>query len=538
MAYSETTLAVPPPQINKSNLFFTRWLRKPGVYIGAMFLVTAFAVYLCAGILVFEPGNYLYPACWLAGFGFVIFGVAYCFVCSIYAIFIRPENLPEAPLSSLPRTAILYPVLNETFGLFERMSHSLSNNDEEGIDLWVLSDSPADQEILSYESEVVTKLREKFGEQRIHYWRRKHPTERKQGNIKGWLDNHKAEYPYFIVCDADTILGRGVIRKLLAKANHPANAGIAIFQSCLHVAHARTYFAKFQASSAPLAQRLYVAVNQAIFGRALYFGHAGLIRSDVFAKIQLPLGIASHDIWETAILDRMGYRVAFCLDVVNYEEVPANYLEMRARDRRWAKGNLQTPPLLWAKGLSLATRFYVFYGLYIYICQPVFLAWLFMGFFGGSLLEGKMLSFQRYAFVGASVVDLEMTSMLIGVMLVVFFHKMVIARSWREVGQIIREIFLSTALCLNNVFYQTLDMLLLPFGKWGWIPMNKNPNATLELADAARQLWPSTVLGIVGLYFGCNYSPHWVAGASVFLISFGLGIPIAYLTGQASGATT
>ncbi len=509
------------------NSFLGRIFLRPAVYVGIMLFITAILTYLCAGIIVFEPGNRLYPTLWVAGFGFLIFNVVYCLVCSLYALFIRPELFPEAPLAGIPKTAILYPVLSETVGLYERMAYTLANNDAAGVDLWVLSDSPMDMEVLSYESQVVQKLRDRFGQDRIHYWRRKQPTERKQGNIQGWLDHHRHEYPFFIVCDADTILPEGAVARLLRKAAHPANQDIAIFQTKIHITHARTYFAKFQASSTPLVQRLYVTVNQRVFGRSMYFGHAALVRSSDFAEIRLPKGIYSHDIWESALLDQIGKSVVFCSDVISYEEVPGHYLEMRAREKRWAKGNLQTFPLLWAPGLSLHTRFHVFYGLYMYIAQPVFLIWIILGFFGGSILEGKLLSFQRYTFLGASVVDLEMTSMLIGVLLVVFLHKMVVARSWRDVRDIVYEILLSTFLCLNNVLYQTIDLLSLPFGKRGWRPMTKDPEARLSFKETAANLWPSTALGLLGLYWGWAYAPHWFYAAFLFLLSFTLSIPIA-----------
>ncbi len=511
----------------------SRFLMRPAVYIGWMIALTAASVYLCAGLLVFEPGNAWMPALWLAGFAFLLFNVAYCLVCAVYAIFLRPQILPEIAYPPATRVAILYPVLNERVGLYERMAYSLSVNDGEGVDVWVLSDSPADPQQLAYESDTVQKLRDRFGETRIHYWRRKHPVERKQGNIKGWLDNHGKDYPFFIVCDADTMLGPGVLRKLLAKALHPAHRDIAIFQARLHVAHDRTYFARFEASSLPIVHRLYVSVNQRVFGRAMYFGHAALIRSAVFARLQIPAGISSHDIWESALLDRMGYKAAFCYDALCFEEVPAHYLEMRARESRWAKGNLQTFPLLGMRGLSLSMRFYVFYGLYMYLCQPVFLGWMLLGFAGASVLGGKLLSFQRYAFLGASVIDLELTSMLIGVLLVVFLHKLVVARSLRQVRDVLCETLLSTALCLNNVFYATLDMLRLLLARdkgAGWKPMNKDPEARLTLAQAARYLWPSTALGIVGIWAGWQWSPLWLQAASIFLISFTLAIPIAYVT--------
>ena len=100
-----------------------------------------------------------------------------------------------------------------------------------------------------------------------------------------------------------------------------------------------------------------------------------------------------------AFLSQKGLRTVYCPDVITYEEVPSNYLGMRLRDKRWIKGNFQTFPLFTAKDLSMGARFYIFYGLYMYITQPIFLSWIILSLIGNSLLFGQFLLFQNIKWV-------------------------------------------------------------------------------------------------------------------------------------------
>ncbi len=511
---------------------FKSVLKHPLFYLGAIFLLTFGMSFVMAGMLVFDGDTFLYTFFWLFCFSFLTFNVNYMLVSSLYHLCLPLPVLAEQPLKNFPATAVIYPVKNEGTGLYERIRYSLLSNSGLPFDLWLLSDS-SDPAAISYEEETLARLRKEFGAQKIRYRRRLHPFEKKQGNVMSWAHAHP-EYATFFICDADTMIPPGTLEKLVRKAGHPENAGIAIFQSSLEIVHAKTYFAKFQAISTRLAQKLYSHVNQAIFKRHVSFGHGCLVRMAPFLQLRLPKGIWSHDIWDMALLDQMGYRTVFCPDGVTYDEVPADYLELLPRNRRWAKGTLQSWPLVFKPGISLATRFYVAYGMYVFIVQPVFFFWMLASFWAASASTGVILKFQRYAFLGGTLVDVELAGMAIFGLAVVFFHKLALCRSFQDFREVVQEILFSTLICLNNVFYQTLDILLLPFhekGK-GWVPAKKDPFSSIRLRDALKMLWPSTLLGLAGLYFGLNQSPQWAFGAMPFLISFSLIIPLTYATAQ------
>jgi len=508
--------------------FFYKNISKPGIYLGLVFAITFFATCVCANFIVFERGNLLFPAFWLIGFSILIFNVAYNLVCSFYYLITKPYVLKEMKLKTIPPCAIIYPVRNESFGLYERMKYTLSNNNLPGVRLCFLSDS--DRDYLEYERKVVKRLRSKFGREKIYYWHRETPEERKQGNIKEWLIHHYKEFEYFIVCDADSMLPKGALLKLIKKAEHPKNKDIAMFQTRIEVAHAKTLFSRWQAISTRIVQKLYTETNQRIFGCSPSFGHGNLIRVKSFLKIEIPKGILSHDIWDMALLNQKGLRTVYCPDVVSYEEAPSNYLGMRLRDRRWIKGNFQTFPLLTARNLSVGARFYIFYGLYMYITQAVFLAWIILSLLGSSLLFGQYLFFKPLIFSEQNTLNIPMTAMAITILGTVFFHKFVICRSAEDAIDIVKEIFFSTLICLNNIFYQSLDIITIAFQKLAWKPAEKNPYELLSIKRTVKNFWPSTALGLFMLFFGIINTPYGALFAMPIILSFTLSIPIIYIT--------
>lgn len=493
--------------------------------IGAVSVATTL---FCVNFVAFEKGNMLFPVLWCTGFFVLIFSTAHNLAHALFYLFTKESVLKEADINEVPRCAIVYPVRNEPVGLYERMEYTLQNNNLPGVRLCFLSDSS--DEYLKYESDVVKKLRARFGEFKVYYWHREDPRERKQGNIRDWLVCHYKEYKYFMVCDADSTVPAGALYKLLRKAEHPENADIAMFQSKIEIAHAKTIFSRWQKISVGITQKLYTEVTQRVFNCSLSFGHGNLIRISLFFNIEVPSWALSHDIWEMALLSVYGRRTVYCPDVVTYEEVPGNYVEMRARDRRWIKGNLQTYPLLFRKGLSPGARFYIFHGLYIYLSQPVFFCWILLSIFGNSLTFGQFLFFKPIIFYNKYGINIEMAALAGMILGVVFLHKFVIVKDLRDAADILKEIFFSTLICLNNVFYQTLDMLIIFFQKVRWIPMHKDPFEFLSISRAARSLWPSTLLGIGLIAFGINNSTFGTIFALPLLLSFTLSIPVVYLT--------
>ena len=174
-------------------------LTHPRFYLGIILLLTFGMSFIMTGMLVFDGETFLYTGFWLLCFAFLTFNLNYMLVASLYHRWLPLPVLAERPLENFPRTAVIYPVKNESYGLYERIRYSLSSTPELPFDLWLLSDS-SDETAAGYEQEVLSKLRKEFGEHKIRYRRRLHPFEKKQGNVMSWAHAHP-EYAYFFVCD-------------------------------------------------------------------------------------------------------------------------------------------------------------------------------------------------------------------------------------------------------------------------------------------------------------------------------------------------
>jgi membrane glycosyltransferase len=122
---------------------------------------------------------------------------------------------------------------------------------------------------------------------------------------------------------------------------------------------------------------------------------------------------------------------------------------------------------------------------------------------------------------------IAMETIILGI---VFLHKFVICRNLKDIVDTIKEIFFSTLICLNNVFYQSLDIAIMMFQNIKWVPMKKDPFESLTMKKTIQTLWPSTILGVVLINFGINNSPYGTFFALPILTSFALSIPVAYAT--------
>ncbi len=127
-------------------------------------------------------------------------------------------------------------------------------------------------------------------------------------------------------------------------------------------------------------------------GAGNFWGHNAIIRLAPFAAHaslpdlpgKEPLGgkILSHDFVEAALLRRAGWRVEIAGDIVgSYEEAPPTVVDLAARDRRWAQGNIQQIQILFAKGFDWLNRVHIGAGLMGYVSGLLWLSLVVMGVF-------------------------------------------------------------------------------------------------------------------------------------------------------------
>jgi len=506
--------------------FLNQYFANPAAFFSVLVLITYLQTTLVMRALLFELGT-VYPWLWITGFVILAFNISLIFTQTLYSLFVEDPLFAVISASELKevRTAILTCVKNEDAEVLERIRYTLRGNLGEGVHFWLLSDSGV--ESIEKEKEWIRALREEFGEDKIFYRSRPIPFERKQGNLAEWHEQHASEYDYLFVTDADSTIPQGALTKLLCKAEHPENQDIGIFQSAIYIVHDYSLFSRANAIGQYYAQKLYFRVNQAVFKRAIGFGHNCLIRSKTFAKMKLPLNILSHDNWDTALADRAGFRTVFVCDTLTYEEATQNYLEDRSRCKRWMKGTLQGWPILFMSRISWTTKFYIFYQCYIYLVHPILFLWSLAGFFWSSNWAQVSL------FVERSEDGLRpLVWVLTFTMVVLYGHKFFLARSWADVKRIAFEVVISTLVSLNNIFYITLDLFSIPFEKLAWKPMAKDPNMRVSIRRCVKVLISGTVFGWITLICGFLYSPYWVPVGFPICMSLILSIPVVYFTSK------
>ena len=504
------------------------------LFLATTALLAGASTYLLCGMLRFSATNLVLAAAWVLGFAILFLNVAYMLVAALVSRGFPERRLAASAGGSSPPTAIVYVVRNEAAApLFEKMRASFAGNASSQADLWLLSNSDSPPHAAA-ERRLLSRLRETFDRNRVHLFvPADNPLRRKHTALDRWLAAHP-EYDYLVVCDADTLLPPGSVAALVGKAEHPENRGVGLFQSRIHALPGATYFSRWLGGGQEICQKIYASAHQKAFGRGVSFGSGCLIRCRALRQIEVPDWVLSHDIWDTALLEAAGHRVVYAGDVVTYGEFPGTYVEYLKRSRRWILGTLESLAVCRRPGPPLATRLMLLYPSYLYLAQPVFLLWILGGFFLGTGPGQELLPTQRYAFLGAAYVDLEMGSHLVLTLSIVIGHRFAQCRSLGEAWRIVCELTGSVILCLNGVFYTSVSVcewLVSSLRGREWVPMRKRHEA-LGWRRAATALWPTTGLGLLGLIFGFRYSPDWALVALPFLLSFAASIPVTFWTGQ------
>lgn len=506
-------------------------MRRDWLYFLAIVWLAFLCSVLLAGMLQWQISNPFLASVWICGFFFVSLNLSYLLVVCLCSFFVKQRLLLEAAIPNSVRVAILYVVKNESGDVKERMAQTFRGNNSALTDLWLISNSD-DNQMLCHEGEVVDALCRQFGSQRVRYYRpERNPTGRKHVAIQRWAKDH-AEYDYFIVCDADSVLFPGSVSQLLAKASHPVNQRFMIFQSHLEITGSRTRFARFLEPGQNIVQKIICQINFVMFGQSPYYGHGALIRQEPFSRLCVPDAVLSHDLWDTAAVDMAGWGIAFCPDVKTQEMFPPDYIEFRRRSRRWIVGTLEAWPLLFRRGLSLGARFHIGLAQYIYIVQPVFMMWVLLGLLSHNSLAGPLLKTQSVFLGGSAALDFEMGGFSIVSVGLMWTYKLRFARSLREITLVLRDVATGTAVLLNNLFYDSVFIVAAPWTDREWRPMRKEAIHERTFWFCFLHMLPSTCFGLVLMWAGLTMDPRWVLYSSPILLSLVFGSLTVYWTSK------
>ncbi|MCE0506706.1 glucans biosynthesis glucosyltransferase MdoH [Roseivivax sp. GX 12232] len=289
------------------------------------------------------------------------------------------------PRGAAQKIALLVPVYNESpsdvMGNVAAMRRELEQGRRtDDFAFFILSDTQ-DPEIAEAEARAFRHLKAATGHDiPVYYRRRARNTDKKVGNINGWIAEYGAAWDAMVVLDADSLMTGAGIRQLADALSRDPAAGL--IQSFPVLISAETLFGRMQQFATSVYGWL-LAEGLALWSQSEgnYWGHNAIIRTRAFAdSAQLPhlkgrggqdQLILSHDFVEAGMLRRAGWAVRFLPRLGgSFEETPASLIDYVLRDRRWCQGNLQHLRILGARGFHPISRFHLLQGAFAYLLSP------------------------------------------------------------------------------------------------------------------------------------------------------------------------
>ncbi|MCF3972911.1 glucans biosynthesis glucosyltransferase MdoH [Paracoccus sp. EGI L200073] len=316
--------------------------------------------------------------------------VGFSFCGLIAGLFAPRLQTPQGPNDS--RVAVIMPIYHEdaakSIGLLTALARDM---DAEGMasraEIFVLSDS-RDPGVVVNETLAVAAARE-ASPLPIWYRRRRTNEDRKSGNVADFVRRWGGRYDQMVVLDADSVMTGATIRALSARMN--ADPDLALIQTMPVLVGGETIFARLT----QFAGRVYgpmIARGVAAWSgnSGNYWGHNAIIRVRAFADScglprlpgKPPFGgtILSHDFVEAAALCRAGWKVRLDHDLRgSFEGCPPTLLDMAARERRWAQGNLQHSRLIGMRGACAISRVHFAIGILGFLMSPIWLTLILVG---------------------------------------------------------------------------------------------------------------------------------------------------------------
>ena len=311
--------------------------------------------------------------------------------CAMLAGFLTTElQTPAVPGKA--RIAVAMPIYHEdaayNIGLLTALAEDLIRHGlEDRTEIIVLSDT-SDPEIAVNETLAMATARQ-MTDIPIWYRRRETNDDRKSGNVAEFLRRWGGNYDQLVILDADSVMSGETIKTLSARME--ADPKLALIQTMPLLVGGETIFARLT----QFAGRVYgpmIARGVAAWSgnTGNYWGHNAIIRIQAFAQCcglpklpgKPPFGgsILSHDFVEAAALCRAGWKVRLDHDLRgSYEGCPPTLLDMAARERRWAQGNLQHLSLIGMKRTRAISGAHFAIGVLGFLMSPIWLALILVG---------------------------------------------------------------------------------------------------------------------------------------------------------------
>jgi len=421
----------------------------------------------------------------------------------------------DAPTPIRIKTAVLMTVRNEDPGRailrLRTVKASLDAMGEGGAySYFVLSDTSLPEVAAAEEKAVAAWQAADPDGARIVYRRRDQNTGFKAGNVRDFCAHWGSAFELMLPLDADSLMaGPEIVRLTRMMQAHPR---IGILQSLVVGMPSASGFARIFQFGMRHGMRSYT-MGQAwwVGDCGPFWGHNAVVRIKPFYEQcdlpilpgSPPLGghVLSHDQVEATLMRRAGYEVRVLPEERgSWEENPPTMLEFARRDVRWCQGNMQYLKLLNLPGLYPMSRFQLVWAILMFIGIP---AWtLMIALLPVAAWQARGIDdFPVNLAIGLYVTFFTMYLMpkLAGLADVVLTRGGV-ARygGWlRFVPSAALEIAFSFLQGAVSTIRTSIFMIGLLFGRsvvWGG---QSRDARGLSWADAARNLWPQTLFGIL-----------------------------------------
>ncbi len=411
----------------------------------------------------------------------------------------------------------------------------------ERFDLFVLSDTD-EPEVAAEEERVFAAMRPRHGYGAV-YRRRETNEGWKSGNIRDFLRRWGRDYDAFLPLDSDSLMGGGtILRMARIMQKHPR---LGILQSLVVGTPSQSFFARLFQFGMRAGMRSFTAGSVWWHGEACaYWGHNALIRVAPFrTRCRLPvlpgeppLGghILSHDQVEAALMRRAGFECRVLpVETESFEDNPPTLLDFIKRDHRWCNGNMQYFPLTRLRGLVPLSRFQIVSAIAMYFGGP---AWMLMTLAAAAMMvwpsEGQTLDLAFGVTMFFIMFSVSLAPKIAGWIDVALTPGGVrrYGGTARFAAGALAETAFSMLMAPVAAFAVTVFMIALAMGRRiSWSGQQRDL-ASVNWAQAARAMWPQTLLGAGLTWAIATLAPGALIWASPVLAGLTLSIPFCMLT--------
>ena len=373
---------------------------------------------------------------------------------------------------------------------------------------------------------------------RVHYRRRTENAGFKAGNVMDFLEHHADGFELMLILDADSeMTPAAVLRLVIAMRDDPS---LGIVQHLTVGLPASSAFPRLFQFGMRAGMRIWATALDWWQGdECVYWGHNAVVRIAPFrTHCRLPLlpdgaPILSHDQIEAAMLRGAGWGIRLLAEEDGSQEAnPPALPEFMRRELRWLAGNFEYRHLLRLPGLRPMGRWQLMQAMLLFACTPFYLAFLLAAAWAAASDRVSPFPFRHALAATAIWAGGLYAPKLLG------YLEVLLSREKRSLyggaGRALIGMTLETVFTLLmdaiSVLTKTVATVRIGLGSRArWTPQNRTDRG-VSWSEAARLLWPQTVLGVV--VFVCFAKAGWTAvlWAAPFTIGLPLAIPFCVIT--------